>query len=77
MTSTSKTGTSTITVNLRLNYDSGKALTEISTKVNSVLNQLPANAQQPVLTLSIGQTIDSMYLGFKSDVLAPNQVTDY
>ncbi|MBT9371302.1 efflux RND transporter permease subunit [Rhizobium sp. CSW-27] len=77
MTSTSKTGTSTITINLRLNYDSGKALTEINTKVNSVLNQLPANAQQPVLTLSVGQTIDSMYIGFKSDVLAPNQVTDY
>ncbi|MBP2551035.1 multidrug efflux pump [Neorhizobium galegae] len=77
MTSTSKTGTSTITVNLRLNYDSGKALTEINTKVNSVINQLPANAQQPVLTLSVGQTIDSMYIGFKSDVLAPNQVTDY
>ncbi|SIR31372.1 multidrug efflux pump [Rhizobium sp. RU35A] len=77
MTSTSKTGTSTITVNLRLNYDSGKALTEINTKVNSVINQLPANAQQPVLTLSVGQTIDSMYLGFKSDALAPNQVTDY
>lgn len=77
MTSTSKTGTSTITVNLRLNYDSGKALTEINTKVNSVINQLPAKAQQPVLTLSVGQTIDSMYIGFKSDVLAPNQVTDY
>ncbi|WP_377297054.1 efflux RND transporter permease subunit [Rhizobium sp. SGZ-381] len=77
MTSTSKTGTSTITVNLRLNYDSGKALTEINTKVNSVINQLPSNAQQPVLTLSVGQTIDSMYIGFKSDVLAPNQVTDY
>ncbi|MBB4008482.1 efflux RND transporter permease subunit [Allorhizobium taibaishanense] len=77
MTSTSKTGTSTITVNLRLNYDSGKALTEINTKVNSVINQLPSNAQQPTLTLTVGQTIDSMYLGFKSDVLAPNQVTDY
>ncbi|MDQ0456772.1 efflux RND transporter permease subunit [Rhizobium paknamense] len=77
MTSTSKTGTSTITVNLRLNYDSGKALTEINTKVNSVINQLPSSAEQPVLTLKVGQTIDSMYLGFKSDVLAPNQVTDY
>ena len=34
-------GTSTITVYLRLNYDADKALTEINTKVNSVLNQLP------------------------------------
>lgn len=77
MTSTSQTGTSTITVNLRLNYDSGKALTEINTKVNSVVNQLPSGAQQPTLTLKVGQTIDSMYIGFASDVLSPNQITDY
>ncbi|MBZ9603228.1 efflux RND transporter permease subunit [Phyllobacterium chamaecytisi] len=77
MTSTSKTGTSTITINLRLNYDSGKALTEINTKVNSVINQLPSGAQQPTLTLKVGQTVDAMYIGFASDVLATNQVTDY
>ncbi len=77
MTSTSATSTSTITVNLRLNYDSGKALTEINTKVNSVLNQLPSGTQQPVLTVKIGQTIDAMYIGFLSDVLDGNQITDY
>lgn len=77
MTSTSITGTSTITVNLRLNYDSGKAMTEINAKVNSVLNQLPSGSQQPTMTLKVGQTIDSMYIGFASEVLAPNQVTDY
>jgi multidrug efflux pump len=77
MTSTSLSGTSTITANLRLNFDSGKALTEINTKVNSVLNQLPSGVQQPVLTVKVGQTIDAMYLGFNSDVLAPNQITDY
>lgn len=77
MTSTSVTGTSTITVNLRLNYDSGKAMTEINAKVNSVLNQFPSGTQQPTLTLKVGQTIDAMYIGFASDVLAPNQVTDY
>lgn len=77
MTSTSTTGTSTITVNLRLNYDTGKALTEINTKVNSVLNQLPSGTQQPVLTVKVGQTIDSMYIGFRSDSLAGNQITDY
>ncbi len=77
MTSTSQTSVSTITINLRLNYDSDKALTEINTKVNSVLNQLPQGSQQPVLTVKVGQTIDSMYMGFYSTVLAPNDVTDY
>jgi multidrug efflux pump len=77
MTSTSQSGTSTITVYLRLNYDADKALTEINTKIASVLNQLPTGTQQPVLTVKIGQTIDAMYLGFDSDTLAPNQITDY
>src|SRR6202790_2470814 len=77
MTSTSQNGQSTITVNLRLNYDSDKALTEISAKISSVLNQLPPASQQPILTIQIGQTIDAMYIGFKSDVLPQNNITDY
>src|SRR6201992_4279887 len=51
MTSTSQNGVSTITVNLRLNYDSDKALTEISTKISSVLNQLPPEAHTPTLSI--------------------------
>lgn len=77
MTSTSTPGTSTITVNLLLNYDPLKALSDITTKVNAVLNQLPKNSQQPVITVSVGQTIDSMYIGFFSDELPINKVTDY
>jgi multidrug efflux pump len=77
MTSTSQSGASTITVNLRLNYPSDKALIEINTKVSSVLNQLPPGSQQPVLTVKIGQTIDAMYIGFNSQELAANQITDY
>src|SRR5271168_4057713 len=77
MQSTSQSGISTITVYLRLNYDADKALTEINTKVASVLNQLPPGTLQPTLTVKIGQTIDAMYIGFNSDTLAPNQITDY
>ncbi len=77
MTSTSLSGVSSISVNLRLNYDSSKALVEIQTKVSSVLNQLPTGSQQPILTVKVGQTIDAMYIGFSSDVLASNQITDY
>src|SRR5579863_8085186 len=77
MTSVSQTGVSTITVYLRLNYDADKALTEIATKISSTLNQLPTGTLQPILTVKIGQTIDAMYIGFNSDTLAPNQITDY
>src|SRR5579885_2852892 len=77
MTSTSQSSVSTINVYLRLNYDADKALTEINTKVNSVLNQLPTGSQQPVLTVQIGQTIDAMYIGFDSSILPSNKITDY
>ncbi|HVB49575.1 MAG TPA: efflux RND transporter permease subunit, partial [Burkholderiales bacterium] len=77
MASTSKQSVSTITCNLRLNYDTDKALTEIATKVNAVLNQLPPGSQQPVITVQVGQTIDAMYIGFSSDVLPANKITDY
>ena len=77
MSSTSQSGTSVITVYLRLNYDADKALTEINTKVSSVLNQLPAGTQRPILTVKVGQTIDAMYLGFDSEVLSRNKITDY
>ncbi|WP_045225066.1 efflux RND transporter permease subunit [Methyloterricola oryzae] len=77
LSSTSQSSVSTIKATLRLNYDSNKALNEINTKVNSVLNQLPPETQRPVLTLEIGETIDAMYIGFASKVLPSNSITDY
>src|ERR1700693_1924929 len=77
LSSSSSTGVSVITATLRLNYDSNRARTEINTQVNSVKNQLPPQAQQPVLTVQVGQTVDAMYLGFYSDTLPSNNVTDY
>lgn len=77
ITSSSLTSQSVITINLVLNHNADSALTEISSKVNSVLNQLPTGTQQPVLVLTVGQTIDAMYIAFRSSVLQPNQITDY
>ena len=77
LSSSSSAGISVITATLRLNYDAHRALTEITTKMNSVRNQLPPQAQQPVLSVQIGETIDAMYLGFFSDVLPTNGLTDF
>ncbi|MBC3863669.1 efflux RND transporter permease subunit [Undibacterium jejuense] len=77
LSSSSTSGVSTITATLRLNYDANRALTEINTQVNSVKNQLPQQAQQPVLTVQTGQTTDAMYMGFYSDTLPTNNVTDF
>jgi multidrug efflux pump len=77
MTSSSTLGSSTINANLLLNYDPLKAVSDITTKVNAVLNQLPKNSQLPVITVAVGETIDSMYIGFYSDQLPLNKITDY
>jgi len=77
LSSNSLNGQSIITATLRLNYDANRALTEINTQVSSVKNQLPPQAQQPVLSVQVGQTTDAMYMGFYSDVLPSNNVTDF
>jgi multidrug efflux pump len=77
MTSVSQSGVSTITLNLVLNYDSNRAMTEVNAKINSVLNQLPSGAQQPTMTVKVGQSLDALIIGFASDQLGPNQITDY
>jgi len=77
ISSISQNGISTITANLRLNFDPNKALTEINAKVNSVINQLPPDSQRPVLNVKIGETVDAMYIGFSSDVIPANNITDY
>ncbi|MDD5711390.1 MAG: efflux RND transporter permease subunit, partial [Smithellaceae bacterium] len=77
MTSASTLGVSVITANLRLNYNSSYAMTEINTKVNAVLNRLPKDAQQPVITISKGETIGSMIIAFDSKDMPTNNITDY
>lgn len=77
MTSSSTPGTSTITVNLLLNYDGLKAMSDVMAKVNAVLNQLPAQSQLPVISMTVGQSIASMYIGFYSKDLAINKISDY
>ncbi|MBV9493025.1 MAG: efflux RND transporter permease subunit, partial [Acidobacteria bacterium] len=76
--SSSGQGVSTITVHLKLNYDTNAALTQIQSKVAQVRNQLPPEAEAPIIDL---QTTDSQfaaaYIGFSSKDLDQNQITDY
>ena len=46
--SSSAQGVSTITVHLKLNYDTSSALTQIQAKVAQVRNDLPPEAQAPI-----------------------------
>jgi multidrug efflux pump len=78
MESTSAQGLSTILVHLKINYDTTAALTQIQAKVAQVRNDLPPEAQIPVIDLQTADTqFAAMYLGFSSADLDQNQITDY
>jgi len=78
MESSSAQGLSTITVHLKLNYDTNAALTQIQSKVAQVRNDLPPEAEAPIINLATADSeFAAMYLGFSSDVLDENQITDY
>src|ERR1700759_4862079 len=67
MESSSSQGLSTITVHLKLNYDTNAALTQIQAKVAQVRNDLPPEAEAPVINVQTADDrIASMYLSFYS-----------
>src|ERR1051325_5385942 len=69
---------STITARLKLNYDANKALSDISSRVDAIRNNLPPESQIPVIAIqSADSQFASAYLSFTSDILQPNEVTDY
>jgi multidrug efflux pump len=76
--SSSAQSMSTITVHLRLNYDTNAALTQIQAKVAQVRNDLPPEAEAPIIELETADAqFAAMYLGFSSPDLDQNQITDY
>jgi len=78
MESNSAQSLSTITVHLKLNYDTNAALTQIQAKVAQVKNDLPPESQVPVIDLQTADTqFAAMYLGFSAKDLDENQITDY
>jgi len=76
--SSSAQGISTITVHLKLNYDTNAALTQIQSKVAQVRNQLPPEAEAPIIQLETADNqFAAAYLGFAAPDLDQNQITDY
>jgi multidrug efflux pump len=76
--SQSSLGLSSISVRLKLNYDSTKALAEISSKVDQVRRDLPPEAEVPIINIeSADSRFASAYLSFTSDYLKQNEITDY
>ena len=77
MTATSAQDLSTIVVHVKLNYPPDNALTEVTGKVNSVLDQLPEGSKSPTITKATGETMPALILGFTSKSMTPEQITAY
>src|SRR5881394_771721 len=76
--SKSQQGVSTITVRLKLNYDANKALSDVSARVDAIRRDLPPEAEIPVIAIQAADSqFASAYLSFTSNILQPNEVTDY
>ena len=76
--SQSAQGFSSISIRLKLNYNPISALSEISSKVDQVRQDLPPESEVPIINVeSADSQFAAGYLSFKSDILEQNQITDY
>lgn len=77
MTSSSTQGLSTITLNIKLNFDPQVAFTDVMSKVQQTINQLPKESQQPVILKTSDSSTALMYISLDSTEMTPQQITDY
>ena len=70
-------GVSTIEAHMVLNHDPNAAVAEIQAKVASQRNVLPAEADDPVIDSTTGDSTALMYMAFYSDQMQPAQISDY
>jgi multidrug efflux pump len=77
ISSSSTQGLSTITITVKLNIDPQVAFTDVMSKVQQTLNQLPKQAQLPVIVKSSDVATPLMYISLDSKQMTPQQITDY
>ncbi|RJG11817.1 multidrug efflux RND transporter permease subunit [Pseudomonas cavernicola] len=77
MTSLSRQNVSVVSIYARIGSDSDRLFTELLAKANEVKNQLPQDAEDPVLSKEAADASALMYISFYSDELSNPQITDY
>lgn len=77
MTSFSRQNFSVVSIYARIGSDSDRLFTELLAKTNAVKNQLPQDAEDPVLTKQAADASALMYISFYSSELNNPQITDY
>ncbi len=76
--STSRAGSSTVTVRLKLNYNSTAALAEVTARLQQVRSELPAEAEPPVVEVQrADRPYATFYVSFSSTERSASAVTDW
>ena len=77
LTASSTQNVSTVTLNLKLDADPDRAMTDVLSKIAQVKSILPREANDSVVTKQTGEGYALMYLSFNSKVMTASQITDY
>ncbi|UCH39182.1 MAG: efflux RND transporter permease subunit [Gammaproteobacteria bacterium] len=75
--SSSSNSVSVVEVHMKLGFDADVALTEVSTKVNSIRGELPVESEDPVIEKRSAEGFALAYYSFYSDSLTDVEVTDF
>ncbi|HSD93721.1 MAG TPA: multidrug efflux RND transporter permease subunit [Methyloceanibacter sp.] len=77
LTASSTQNVSTVTLNLKLDADPDRAMTDVLSKVAQVKSILPREANDSIVTKQTGEGYALMYLSFNSKVMTASQISDY
>ncbi len=75
--SSSVPGESQISARIEPDYDANAALAQIMSKLAGLKQELPTNAHKPVVRKQTGSEIAPFYVGFHSNTMNAEQITDY
>jgi len=77
LTASSSQNVSTVTLNLKLNADPDRAMTDVLSKLAQVKSILPREANDSIVTKKTGEGYALLYLSFNSDVMNSSQISEF
>jgi multidrug efflux pump len=77
LTSSSQQNISKIELNLRLDANADRAVSDVLSKIQQVKAILPRESQDSIVTRQTGDPVALMYMSFNSPVMTSSQIADY
>lgn len=77
MVSQNSQGVSSITLHFKLGYSIDKAMTDVTSQVNSVRGTLPKEIEDPVISKEDPNAEPTVWISFQNSKMSPEALTDY